>query len=62
MPQSVSRLCWEGNMREIITLACTDCKRRNYTTTRNKRSGGERLEIKKYCRFERKHTVHREVK
>ena len=22
--------------REIITLACTECKRRNYTTTKNK--------------------------
>ncbi|MBM4153967.1 MAG: 50S ribosomal protein L33 [Lentisphaerae bacterium] len=48
--------------REIITLACTDCKRRNYTTTRNKRVQTERLEIKKFCRFDRKHTVHRETK
>ncbi len=48
--------------RELITLACTECKRRNYTTTRNKRKGGERLELKKYCRFDRKHTIHREVK
>ncbi len=48
--------------REIITLACTECKRRNYTTTRNKRSTKDRLEIKKFCRFDRKHTVHREVK
>jgi large subunit ribosomal protein L33 len=48
--------------REIITLACTECKRRNYTTTRNKRQNTERLEIKKFCRFDRKHTVHREVK
>jgi large subunit ribosomal protein L33 len=49
--------------REIITLACTDCKRRNYTTTKNKRQGvSERLELKKYCKTERKHTVHREIK
>ena len=48
--------------REIITLACTDCKRRNYTTTKNKRTKPDRLEIKKYCRFERKHTLHRETK
>ncbi len=48
--------------RDIITLACTECKRRNYTTTKNKRTKPDRLEIKKYCRFERKHTVHRETK
>jgi len=48
--------------REIITLACTECKRRNYQSTRNKRTSTERLEIKKYCRFDRKHTLHREVK
>jgi large subunit ribosomal protein L33 len=39
-----------------------ECKRRNYTTTRNKRVTPNRLEMKKYCRFERKHTLHREVK
>ena len=48
--------------REMITLACTECKRRNYTTTKDKRKTPERLEKKKYCRFERKHTVHREIK
>ncbi|MBP7275078.1 MAG: 50S ribosomal protein L33 [Kiritimatiellae bacterium] len=48
--------------REIITLACTECKRRNYTTTKNKRTKPERLEISKFCRHERKHTVHRETK
>ncbi|MDD4736758.1 MAG: 50S ribosomal protein L33 [Kiritimatiellae bacterium] len=48
--------------REMITLACTECKRRNYTTTKDKRLTPERLEKKKFCRFERKHTVHREIK
>jgi large subunit ribosomal protein L33 len=49
-------------MRDIITLACTECKRRNYTTTKNKRRTPDRLEFKKYCRFCRTHTPHREVK
>ncbi|MEO0083609.1 MAG: 50S ribosomal protein L33, partial [candidate division WOR-3 bacterium] len=40
-------------MRPIITLSCKDCKRRNYTTTKNKKSQ-ERLELKKYCPFCRK--------
>ncbi|MFH0879576.1 MAG: 50S ribosomal protein L33 [Lentisphaerota bacterium] len=48
--------------REIITLACTECKHRNYTTTKNKKTSTERLEIKKFCRFEKKHTPHREIK
>jgi len=48
--------------REIITLACGECKRRNYTSTKDKKKTPDRLEIKKYCRFERKHTVHRETR
>ncbi len=49
-------------MRNIITLACTECKRRNYSTTKNKKTTPERLEIKKFCKFCRKHTPHRETK
>ncbi len=49
-------------MRDIVTLACNDCKRRNYSTTKNKRNTPDRLEFKKYCRFCRKHTLHRETK
>ncbi|RMD45399.1 MAG: 50S ribosomal protein L33 [Aquificota bacterium] len=48
--------------REIITLACTECKRKNYTTTKNKRKHQERLELRKYCKFCKKHTLHREIK
>ena len=48
--------------RELVTLACSGCKRRNYITTKNKKTTPDRLEIKKYCRFERVHTVHKEVK
>ncbi len=48
--------------RDIITLACTECKRRNYTTTKNKKISTGRLERKKYCPHDRKHTVHRETK
>ena len=49
-------------MRDIITLACTECKRRNYTTTKNKKNTPGRLEMKKFCKFDRKHTLHRETK
>lgn len=48
--------------RIIISLECQDCKRRNYSTMKNRRNSPEKLEIKKYCRFCRKHTVHKESK
>jgi large subunit ribosomal protein L33 len=46
----------------IITLACGMCKRRNYTTTKNRRRHPDRLELKKYCPFCRKHTPHKETR
>ncbi len=49
-------------MRDIVTLACTECKRRNYTTTKNKKTTTGKLELKKYCKFCRKHTPHKETK
>ena len=48
--------------RDLAILECTECKRRNYTTTRNKRTMASRLEIKKYCPKDRKRTVHKETK
>jgi large subunit ribosomal protein L33 len=49
-------------MRDQITLACNDCKRRNYTNTKNKRKHPDRVEHKKYCPFCRKHTQHKETR
>ena len=49
-------------MRDIVSLACTECKRRNYSTTKNKRTTSGRLEMKKFCRWCRTHTTHRETK
>jgi large subunit ribosomal protein L33 len=48
--------------RDIITLACTTCKRRNYTTTKNKKNDPDRIELRKYCPWCRKHTLHRETR
>jgi len=42
-------------MRDIISLQCGDCKRRNYSTTKNKKKTTERP----FCR---KHTAHKETK
>ncbi|MDD3628837.1 MAG: 50S ribosomal protein L33 [Candidatus Humimicrobiaceae bacterium] len=49
-------------MRQIITFECTECKRRNYSSEKNKKSTPDRLELKKYCRWCRKHTIHKETR
>ena len=49
-------------MRTRITLACTECKQRNYDDMKNKKNDPDRIELKKYCRFCKKHTVHKETK
>ena len=38
-------------MRTKITLACTECKQRNYNMTKDKKTHPDRMETKKYCRF-----------
>ena len=48
--------------REIIQLQCNECKRRNYSNTKNKKTTTERLEFKKFCPFCRKHQPNRETK
>jgi len=48
--------------RLIIHLACTECKERNYTTTKNRKNDPNRLELRKYCPRQRTYTLHREVK
>ena len=49
-------------VRTKITLACTECKQRNYNTTKDKKAHPDRMETKKYCRFCKKHTTHKETK
>jgi large subunit ribosomal protein L33 len=49
-------------MREIVTLQCADCKNRNYSTMKNKKTTPDRLEFSKFCKKCRKHTQHKEVK
>ncbi len=48
--------------RELAIMECTECKRQNYLTTRNRKTTTSRLEMKKYCPHERKRTLHRETK
>jgi large subunit ribosomal protein L33 len=50
------------DVRPKITMACVDCKNRNYITTKNRRNDPDRIEIKKFCRRCGKHTAHRETR
>ena len=49
-------------VRVRITLACTECKQRNYNMTKEKKLHPDRMETKKYCRFCKRHTLHKETK
>jgi large subunit ribosomal protein L33 len=49
-------------MRVKVTLACNDCKNRNYATTKNKKTTPDRIELHKYCPSCGNHTIHKETK
>ena len=44
-----------------VILACTECKSRNYKTTKKKGTQAK-LELKKFCKKCGTHTVHKETK
>ncbi|MBM3300895.1 MAG: 50S ribosomal protein L33 [Deltaproteobacteria bacterium] len=48
--------------RIVVTLACTECKERNYTTSKNRKNDPGRIELNKFCPRCRNHTLHREAK
>ncbi|MSS71012.1 MAG: 50S ribosomal protein L33 [Candidatus Latescibacteria bacterium] len=48
--------------RDRVDLACGTCSRRNYSTNKNRRLHPDRIQQKRYCRFCRKHTSHRETR
>ena len=37
------------DVRPKITLACAECKERNYITRKNRRNDPDRIELKKFC-------------
>jgi large subunit ribosomal protein L33 len=51
-----------GEVRIAVTIACEECKRRNYQSNKSKRNTPDRLELRKYCRWCGKHTPHRETR
>jgi len=48
--------------RDLAIMECSVCKRRNYTTTRNKKTMTTRLELLKFCPADKKRTIHKETK
>ncbi len=53
--------------REIVTIECTEARKlgkppSRYTTTRNKKLQTEKVELRKYNKHLRRHTLHREIK
>jgi len=52
----------KNDVRPKLTLACTECKNRNYITRKNRRNTPDRVELNKFCRKCGKHTAHRETR
>lgn len=50
----------KSKKKEVVHLVCEESGDYNYTLKR--RSGGEKLRLKKFCPRLRKHTVHVEKK
>ena len=51
-----------SDVRPKITMACVDCKARNYITKKNRRNTPDRLELSKFCPTCGKQTAHRETR
>lgn len=51
-----------ADVRPKITMACTECKERNYITKKNRRNNPDRMELSKFCPRCGKHTAHRETR
>ena len=54
--------------RILVTLECTECRDSDtsgvsrYASTKSRRNTTERIELKKYCKYQKKHTVHKEIR
>ncbi|MCH7883173.1 50S ribosomal protein L33 [Patescibacteria group bacterium] len=46
----------------LIKLQCSECKRINYWSRKNKKKVERKIELKKFCKWCRKHIIHKEVK
>ncbi len=52
-----------GKTKEnLVKLECSECHRINYYTFKNKKKSKTRLELRKFCKWCRKHILHKETK
>ncbi|MBU6430936.1 MAG: 50S ribosomal protein L33 [Patescibacteria group bacterium] len=47
---------------QLIKLACGNCKRINYWSRKNKKKVERKIELKKFCKWCKKQTKHKEAK
>ena len=55
----INLMAKKKSKRENVWLECSQCKERNYRTNVSVAEGTPKLNLKKYCKKERKHTVHK---
>ena len=48
--------------KNLVKLQCTVCKRVNYWTKKNKKTPERKLTLDKFCKWDKKHTPHKEAK
>jgi len=48
--------------KPYLKMQCQGCKRVNYFTHKSKTITEKKLELKKFCKWCKKHTVHKESK
>ncbi len=52
-----------GDNIVVVALECTECNGKNrYHYRKNKKVQRDKLELKKYCKFCKKHCTHKETK
>jgi large subunit ribosomal protein L33 len=47
--------------RQILGLVCSVCGHFNYVSEKNKTNTPKKLELRKFCKWCRKHTIHKET-
>ncbi len=48
--------------KKNVRLECSECKHINYLTRRNPKTTPEKLQQRKYCKYCRGTTIHKETK
>jgi len=46
----------------MVKFQCDVCQRINYHSRKNRKTVQKKLELKKFCRWCKKHTLHKEMK